>query len=282
MRVAIETDFQKRSKDGVIFDRVQLKMQRQKKRDNNRKQKQNKNSNNSSNNSDKTTLEENEVKYPEVDLKFAFENTERTNDSKFHAKFNITVLNEMPENTVKDLLDDQLTNIFNGYTIDPDIRYDKDEEHYAVHVTGSTHDGTKALDKHTIRVMISLLNHFLSDSFDLDTYVGDNIIIMLDKTGKHQQTENEIKTTGKTGEPISAQFLLDDDRPFSGINVFLKLSSDDTVEVTEGPNRVGVNAHNKHRAKHVNTPDITYDQSLCADAQSHADLIASKEQILKT
>ncbi|CAG5094419.1 Oidioi.mRNA.OKI2018_I69.XSR.g13541.t1.cds [Oikopleura dioica] len=58
----------------------------------------------------------------------------------------------------------------------------------------------------------------------------------------------------------------------------LSESSYDCVEeCQELLNRISLDGHNERRRRHVDTPDLVYDPSLCADAQRHANLLASTE-----
>ena len=54
-------------------------------------------------------------------------------------------------------------------------------------------------------------------------------------------------------------------------------SYDCVEECQELLNRISLDGHNERRRRHVDTPDLVYDPSLCADAQRHADLLASTE-----
>ena len=104
--VAVETDFEKRKGKGeIIFDRVQLKIQRQNKREENLKIKKSRRKSKLENESPS----DNEIQYPIVDLKFALgaedSNSEIQPNPKqsskglgFNLKFKITVLNEILKN----------------------------------------------------------------------------------------------------------------------------------------------------------------------------------------
>ncbi len=75
------------------------------------------------------------------------------------------------------------------------------------------------------------------------------------------QSPGKIRTRDCVSD-VCSPFLLTDN------------SVDCVEECQDLLNRISLDSHNERRRRHVDTPDLVYDPSLCADAQQHANLMA--------
>ena len=249
--VAVETEYEKQQRNGVIYDRVQFKAERAKKRELGKKTRK----------VGKSSLL-GEVRFPLIDLKLAAFGREPQVDREhsFNAQFDLNVSDTLDKETVKTLLQMQLADLFSGYNLDVKVDLNR------ISIAANRRDGESGeLSRDVVTTMIKLLPHFLQEAYAVPAQVSNiNVTVVNDKP--------EIQTV-TVGNPVSLQ-LLEHASPQIGPVVSLK-----TTPTAQA--QAGLDRHNLLRDNHVNTPLLFHDETLCRSARNYATKLASGDGSIK-
>ena len=243
--VAVETNYEKQQRNGVVYDRVTFKAERAKKRAENKKNRAKK---------QEKSAPISEIRFPLIDLKLAAFGRDPQIDKEhsFEAKFDLDISNTIDKNAVQTLLQMQLTDLFSGYSLDVTYVANK----VTVRALQRNVEGELAAD--VVQTMLNLLPHFLQESYSVEAKVA-NIEVVVHSAAPKTETVS-------VGNPVSLQLL--ENSNFPNFSVSLK-----TVGTQKA--QAGLDRHNLLRNNHEDTPLMFHDENLCRDAKAYAQKLAA-------
>ena len=243
--VAVETNYEKQQRNGVVYDRVTFKAERAKKRAENKKNRAEK---------QEKSAPISEIRFPLIDLKLAAFGRDPQIDKEhsFEAKFDLDISNTIDKNAVQTLLQMQLTDLFSGYSLDVTYVANK----VTVRALQRNVEGELAAD--VVQTMLNLLPHFLQESYSVEAKVANIEVVVHSAAPKTE--------TVAVGNPVSLQLL--ENSNFPDFSVSLK-----TVGTQKA--QAGLDRHNLLRNNHEDTPLMFHDENLCRDAKAYAQKLAA-------
>ena len=246
--VAVETNYEKQQRNGVVYDRVTFRTERAKKRAENKKNRVEKQQ------KQEKSGQISEIRFPLIDLKLAAFGRDPPTDKEhsFEAKFDLDISNTIDKNAVQTLLQMQLADLFSGYNLD--VAYVANK--VTVKALQRNVEGELAAD--VVQTMLNLLPHFLQESYSVEAKVANIEVIV------HSGAPKAEKIV--VGNPVSLQLLENSDQ-LPNLSVSLK-----TVGTQKA--QAGLDRHNLLRNNHEDTPLMFHDENLCRDAKAYAQKLA--------